>query len=82
MFWKKSKETDFERAADAYYKYCKRKRIVPVKPSAQYSEIGDSHIILRNQFTVIAKIFFVGKAHPSETKNTVAPSGSFVLDLQ
>jgi hypothetical protein len=61
MFWKKSKTTDFERAKKAYYKYCYKNRVVPTKPLEHYSEIGGCHVFLKNQFGVIAKIFFVQK---------------------
>jgi hypothetical protein len=65
MFWKKNKATDFERAKKAYYKYCYRNGMAPVKPLEPYSKIADGHVFLRNQFGSIAKIFFMQKKQGS-----------------
>ncbi|HXB42658.1 MAG TPA: hypothetical protein VNV85_01305 [Puia sp.] len=82
MYWKKANGTDFKRAVEAYYNCCKMQGAVPIKPVEQFSEISDSHIILRNQFILIAKIFFVGTLQPYESKRAVSPSGSNVFKLQ
>jgi hypothetical protein len=81
-FWKKSKGTDFQRAVNVYYKCCKQHGAVPIKPSEQQSEISDRYIIWRDQFRLIAKIFFVAKERPYYSKKTTSPPATYVLKLQ
>ena len=76
----KNKGANFGRAVSAYYKYCYRNGTIPIKPLKPYSEIASRHVFLRNQFGLIAKIFFLKKNHRSMLKKPDYALSSFVLE--
>jgi len=82
MFWKKNEATDFERAKNTYYKYCYRNSMIPIKPLESNSEFAGSYVFLRNQFGLIAKIFFVQEKRSSIIKEPNHTVINIVHELQ